>query len=126
MADHRTVIDGMFWVHANGASWRDLPEKEFGPWQTIYGRYNRWRKEAADRLLFAPPGGLRDPDSELIPIFQTVSRGSFANYKPGHHRGENSSRCPRQSAQHEPAHRPVDHRLRSLGQPFVILAEPPR
>jgi transposase len=31
--------------HANGASWRDLPEEEFGPWQTIYGRYNRWRKE---------------------------------------------------------------------------------
>jgi transposase len=39
------VIDGMLWVHASGASWRDLPEKEFGPWQTIYGRYNRWRKE---------------------------------------------------------------------------------
>jgi hypothetical protein len=43
--DHRTVIDGMLWVHARGASWRDLPEEEFGPWQTIYDRYNRWRKE---------------------------------------------------------------------------------
>lgn len=43
--DHRTVIDGMLWVHASGASWRDLPEEEFGPWQTIYYRYNRWRKE---------------------------------------------------------------------------------
>jgi hypothetical protein len=43
--DHRTVIDGMLWVHSSGASWRDLPEKEFGPWQTIYDRYNRWRKE---------------------------------------------------------------------------------
>ena len=43
--DHRTVIDGMLWVHASGASWRDLPEEEFGPWQTIYDRYNRWRKE---------------------------------------------------------------------------------
>jgi transposase len=41
--DHRTVIDGMLWVHASGASWRDLPEEEFGPWQTIYDRYNRWR-----------------------------------------------------------------------------------
>jgi hypothetical protein len=43
--DHRTVIEGMLWVHASGASWRDLPEEEFGPWQTIYDRYNRWRKE---------------------------------------------------------------------------------
>ena len=43
--DHRRVIDGMLWVHANGASWRDLPEEEFGPWQTVYDRYNRWRKE---------------------------------------------------------------------------------
>jgi transposase len=39
------VIDGMLWVHASGASWRDLPEEEFGPWQMIYDRYNRWRKE---------------------------------------------------------------------------------
>jgi len=36
------VIDGMLWVHASGASWRNLPEEEFGPWQTIYGRYNRF------------------------------------------------------------------------------------
>jgi hypothetical protein len=43
--EHRAVIDGMLWVHASGASWRDLPEEEFGPWQTIYYRYNRWRKE---------------------------------------------------------------------------------
>ena len=43
--DHRGVIDGMLWVHTSGASWRDLPKEEFGPWQTIYDRYNRWRKE---------------------------------------------------------------------------------
>ena len=43
--DHRTLIDGMLWVHVSGASWRDLPEEEFGPWQTVYDRYNRWRKE---------------------------------------------------------------------------------
>jgi hypothetical protein len=27
----------------NDPSWRDLPEEEFGPWQTIYGRYRKWR-----------------------------------------------------------------------------------
>jgi len=26
-----------------GAPWRDLPV-EFGPWKTVYNRYNRWVK----------------------------------------------------------------------------------
>ena len=43
--DHRTVIYGMLWVHAGGASWRKLPEEELGSWQTIYYRHNRWCKE---------------------------------------------------------------------------------
>ncbi len=42
--DHRTVVDAILWVLAGGASWRDLPE-EFGPWQTAYYRYARWRRE---------------------------------------------------------------------------------
>ncbi len=43
--DHRTTLEGVLWVLNNGASWRDLPEEEFGPWETVYGRYSRWRKE---------------------------------------------------------------------------------
>jgi transposase len=34
--DHRTVLAGMLWVLGSGDSWRDLPEEEFGPWQTVY------------------------------------------------------------------------------------------
>lgn len=44
-SDHRTVLAGMLWVLGSGGSWRDLPEEEFGPWQTVYGRYRKWRKE---------------------------------------------------------------------------------
>jgi hypothetical protein len=40
--DHRTTLDGILWVLGNGASWRDLPREEFGPWETIYGRYRKW------------------------------------------------------------------------------------
>jgi len=32
-------------VLTGGGSWRDLPEEEFGPWQTAYYRYARWRRE---------------------------------------------------------------------------------
>jgi hypothetical protein len=44
-SDHRTVLAGMLWVLGSGGSWRDLPEEEFGPWQTVYGRYRKWREE---------------------------------------------------------------------------------
>ena len=40
-SDHRTVINGMFWVLNSGARWRDMPER-YGKWQTVYGRYRRW------------------------------------------------------------------------------------
>lgn len=43
--DHRTTLEGVMWVLNNGASWRDLPKEEFGPWETVYGRYRRWLKE---------------------------------------------------------------------------------
>jgi transposase len=49
--DHRTVIDGILWKLRTGAPWRDLPER-YGPWQTCFDRFNRWRRDGTwDRLL---------------------------------------------------------------------------
>lgn len=42
--DHRTTVDGMLWVLRTGAPWRDLPER-YGKWQSVYDRFNRWRRE---------------------------------------------------------------------------------
>ena len=42
--DHRLVVEGMLWVARTGSSWRELPER-FGPWSTVYSRYQRWCKE---------------------------------------------------------------------------------
>src|SRR5215203_4242918 len=44
-SEQRRVLAGMVWVFGTGASWRDLPEEEFGPWRTVYGRYRQWREE---------------------------------------------------------------------------------
>jgi transposase len=41
--DRRLMLDGIFWVLATGAPWRDLPER-FGPWQTVYDHFARWRR----------------------------------------------------------------------------------
>lgn len=49
--DHRTVLNGMFWILNSGAQWRDLPER-YGKWQTVYDRYRRWTREGLfDRIL---------------------------------------------------------------------------
>jgi len=40
-ADHRTVINGIFWRTRAGSPWRDLPEC-YGCWETVYGRHRRW------------------------------------------------------------------------------------
>lgn len=49
--DHRTVLNGMFWVLNSGAQWRDMPER-YGKWQTVYGRFRRWSREGLfDRIL---------------------------------------------------------------------------
>ena len=43
--DLHQVLSGILWVMSTGASWRDIPEEKFGPWQTIYSQYRRWCKE---------------------------------------------------------------------------------
>lgn len=41
--DHRLILSGMLWIVRTGSSWRELPE-EFGAWETVRGRYDRWRR----------------------------------------------------------------------------------
>lgn len=40
----RLMLNGIFWILGTGAPWRDLPER-FGPWQTVYDHFSRWRRE---------------------------------------------------------------------------------
>ena len=51
-AEHRTVLNGIFWVLNSGAQWRDLPER-YGKWETIYGRYRRWTREGLFSRILA-------------------------------------------------------------------------
>jgi len=49
--DHRTVVNGILWKMRTGSPWRDLPER-YGPWQTCFDRFDRWRRDGTwDRLL---------------------------------------------------------------------------
>lgn len=39
----RLFIDAVLYRAKTGVPWRDLPER-FGPWKTVYNRFNRWAK----------------------------------------------------------------------------------
>src|SRR3989442_843826 len=39
----RCILNGLFYLVRAGCAWRLLP-KEFGPWQTVYGYFRRWRQ----------------------------------------------------------------------------------
>jgi transposase len=42
--DPRPIINGILWILHTGAPWRDLPER-YGPWETVFKRFNRWRRD---------------------------------------------------------------------------------
>ena len=40
--DNRTALNGVLWIARGGAPWRELSER-YGPWQTVYSRFRKWR-----------------------------------------------------------------------------------
>lgn len=50
---HRRIINGILWILATGAPWRDLPP-QYGSWHTVSSRFYRWRQAGIwPRLLQA-------------------------------------------------------------------------
>lgn len=39
----RVILNGIFWILATGAPWRDLPER-FGSCKTVHRHFSNWRK----------------------------------------------------------------------------------
>ena len=50
LKEPRKMLNGMFWVLRTGTSWRELPQR-YGPWQTVYHWFNRWRRDGTLRRL---------------------------------------------------------------------------
>jgi transposase len=42
--NHYRIFNGILWRLHTGAPWRDIPDY-YGPWETIYGRFRRWRRD---------------------------------------------------------------------------------
>jgi transposase len=69
--DNRNFVEAVLWIHRTGAPWRDLPT-EFGPWKTVYNRFDRWSKQGRWQSLFERLCG--DVDKEWFSIDSTVNR----------------------------------------------------
>lgn len=72
--DDRRVLNGIFWVLRSGAPWRDLPER-YGPYTTVYNRFNRWRKAGLwdrlmDEITKAYDGRVQMIDSSIVRVHQ--------------------------------------------------------
>jgi len=49
--DDRRVISGIVHMLRSGARWRDCPP-EFGPYTTVYNRFNRWSRQGLWLRMF--------------------------------------------------------------------------
>ena len=49
--DDRNFLEAVLWWRRTGVPWRDLPA-EFGPWKTVFNRFDRWSKTGKWARLF--------------------------------------------------------------------------
>jgi len=77
--DDRRVVNGIFYVLRTGSPWRDLPER-YGPYTTVYNRYNRWAKAGVwlrifETLAAKSPQSMQFIDSSIIRAHQHAAGG---------------------------------------------------
>lgn len=77
--DDRRVLNGVFYVLRTGSPWRDLPER-YGPYTTVYNRYNRWSKAGVwlrifETLAARSPQSMQMIDSSIIRAHQHAAGG---------------------------------------------------
>ena len=77
--DDRRVLNGIFYVLRTGSPWRDLPER-YGPYTTVYNRFNRWAKAGIwlgvfETLAARSPQSMQLIDSSIIRAHQHAAGG---------------------------------------------------
>lgn len=69
--DDRRFVEAVLWWRRTGVPWRDLPD-DFGPWKSVFNRFDRWAKSGKwDRLWAAMK---TDVDDEWHSVDATINR----------------------------------------------------
>ena len=66
--DNRIMLNGMLWIARSGAQWRELLEA-YGPWQSVYGRFAKWRDDGTLKKVFRALS--EDADTENLSMDST-------------------------------------------------------
>jgi transposase len=69
--DDRRFFEAVVWWRRTGVPWRDLPD-DFGPWKTVFNRFDRWSRKGWWGELWAALQ--TDIDSEWQSIDSTTNR----------------------------------------------------
>ena len=77
--DDRRVLNGIFYILRTGSPWRDLPER-YGPYTTVYNRFNRWAKQGIwlqvfEALAAHSPQSMHLIDSSIVRAHQHAAGG---------------------------------------------------
>lgn len=81
--DDRRVISGIIHVLKSGCRWRDCPTG-FGPYTTVYNRWNRWSRREVWRKLFEALRSLScDDDFQAIDSTTAKAHRAAAGGKGG-------------------------------------------
>ena len=84
--DDRRIISGIIHRFREGCRWRGLPE-EYGPYTTVFNRYNRWSKRGLWQRLFAALVECADPpalsmiDSSAVKAHRSASGAKKGDLK---------------------------------------------
>lgn len=76
--DDRRIISGILHRFREGCRWRALPD-EYGPYTTVFNRYNRWSKRGLWQRIFAALVECGDPpaltmiDSSAVKAHRSAS-----------------------------------------------------
>lgn len=113
--DNRMMVNGMLWMNRSGAQWRQLP-KRYGPWQSVYARFAKWRDEGIWEKIFTALS--QDADMENLSIDSTCVKVHESSN--GGEKTENKAVGRTKGGLNTKVHAIVD----GLGNPVAFLLSP--
>ena len=75
--ENRVMLNGMIWIDRTGAQWRELSAC-YGPWQSVYARFRKWKKDGVWERIFNALSTDFDPenlslDSTCVKVHQSAN-----------------------------------------------------